>query len=49
MRSCLVFPHATVAHSGTYICHVLESIQDQAAYASVNVTVLGKTEARAPK
>lgn len=48
MRSCLVFPHATVAHSGTYVCHALESIQDQTAYASINVTVLGETEAHTP-
>lgn len=49
MRSCLVFPHATVAHSGTYVCHVLESIQGQTAYASVNVTVLGETGSHTPK
>lgn len=41
MRSCLIFPSATVAHSGKYICHVLESVQDQTASASVNITVLG--------
>ncbi|XP_019109315.2 platelet-derived growth factor receptor beta [Larimichthys crocea] len=40
MRSCLIFPSATVAHSGKYICHVLESVQDQTASASVNITVL---------
>uniref|UniRef100_H2T1W6 Platelet-derived growth factor receptor beta n=2 Tax=Takifugu rubripes TaxID=31033 RepID=H2T1W6_TAKRU len=40
MRSCLVFPHATVAHSGTYVCHAHESTQDQKAFASVNITVL---------
>uniref|UniRef100_A0A8C3A017 receptor protein-tyrosine kinase n=1 Tax=Cyclopterus lumpus TaxID=8103 RepID=A0A8C3A017_CYCLU len=40
MRSCLIFPSATVAHSGHYICHVHESIQDQRASASVNITVL---------
>lgn len=42
MRSCLVFPHATVAHSGTYVCHAHESTQDQKAFASVNITVLGE-------
>ncbi|XP_068450441.1 platelet-derived growth factor receptor beta [Clinocottus analis] len=40
MRSCLIFPRATVAHSGQYVCHVHESIQDQRASASVNITVL---------
>lgn len=41
MRSCLIFPAATVAHSGTYVCHVHEGIQDQTASASVKITVLG--------
>lgn len=41
MRSCLVFPRATLAHGGSYACHVHDSIQDQTASASVNVTVLG--------
>lgn len=41
MRSCLMFPRATVAHSGNYICHVHEGVQDQTASASVNITVLG--------
>ncbi|XP_068570767.1 platelet-derived growth factor receptor beta [Cebidichthys violaceus] len=40
MRSCLIFPEATLAHSGSYVCHVHESIQDQKASASVNITVL---------
>ncbi|XP_045886877.1 platelet-derived growth factor receptor beta isoform X2 [Micropterus dolomieu] len=40
MRSYLIYPHATVAHSGGYDCHVLESVQDQTASASVNITVL---------
>ncbi|XP_074503661.1 platelet-derived growth factor receptor beta isoform X2 [Sebastes fasciatus] len=40
MRSCLIFPRATVAHSGSYVCHVHESVQDQMASASVNITVL---------
>uniref|UniRef100_A0A3Q4AID1 receptor protein-tyrosine kinase n=2 Tax=Mola mola TaxID=94237 RepID=A0A3Q4AID1_MOLML len=40
MRSCLIFPRATVAQSGNYICHVHESVQDQKASASVNITVL---------
>lgn len=40
MRSCLIFPQATVAHSGNYKCHVHEGVQDQTAYASVNITVL---------
>ncbi|KAM9357184.1 platelet-derived growth factor receptor beta [Symphorus nematophorus] len=40
MRSCLIFPHATVAHSGKYICNVHEGVQDQTASASVNITVL---------
>lgn len=42
MRSCLVFSQATVDHSGKYVCHVHEGIQDQSASASVNITVLGK-------
>ncbi|XP_038555192.1 platelet-derived growth factor receptor beta [Micropterus salmoides] len=40
MRSYLIYPNATVAHSGGYDCHVLESVQDQTASASVNITVL---------
>ncbi|XP_076595337.1 platelet-derived growth factor receptor beta [Chaetodon auriga] len=40
MRSCLIFPQATVAHSGNYVCHVHEGVQDQTASASVNITVL---------
>lgn len=49
MRSSLLFPHATVAHSGTYVCHVFDSIQGQTAYASINITVLGETGAHTPK
>ena len=41
MRSCLIFPHTTVAHSGNYVCHALENVQDQLASASINITVLG--------
>ncbi|XP_041653057.1 platelet-derived growth factor receptor beta [Cheilinus undulatus] len=40
VRSCLIFPQTTVAHSGNYICHVHESVQDQTASASINITVL---------
>ncbi|CAN9514948.1 unnamed protein product [Ophioblennius macclurei] len=40
MRSCLIFPEATAAHSGEYVCHVHEGVQDQTASASVNITVL---------
>ncbi|XP_059202331.1 platelet-derived growth factor receptor beta [Centropristis striata] len=40
MRSCLFFPNTTVAHSGNYVCHVHESVEDQTASASVNITVL---------
>ncbi|KAK1904850.1 Platelet-derived growth factor receptor beta [Dissostichus eleginoides] len=40
MRSCLIFPHATVANSGNYVCHVHEPVLDQTASASVNITVL---------
>ncbi|CAI5651989.1 unnamed protein product [Oreochromis niloticus] len=40
MRSCLIFSQATVDHSGKYVCHVHEGIQDQSASASVNITVL---------
>uniref|UniRef100_A0A8C4GL34 receptor protein-tyrosine kinase n=1 Tax=Dicentrarchus labrax TaxID=13489 RepID=A0A8C4GL34_DICLA len=40
MRSCLIFPRATVAHSGNYVCHVHEGVQDQTASAMVNITVL---------
>lgn len=41
MRSCLIFPSATVAQSGNYICYVHETVQDQRASASINITVLG--------
>ena len=41
MRSCLIFSRATVAHSGNYVCHVHEGMQDQRDSASVNITVLG--------
>ncbi|KAG7518131.1 platelet-derived growth factor receptor beta [Solea senegalensis] len=40
MRSYLFFPRATMAHSGNYVCHVHEGVQDQSANASVNITVL---------
>ncbi|XP_078145117.1 platelet-derived growth factor receptor beta [Centroberyx gerrardi] len=40
MRSCLIFPRATLAHSGTYVCHVHEGVQDQSASANINITVL---------
>ncbi|KAL3044903.1 hypothetical protein OYC64_013220 [Pagothenia borchgrevinki] len=40
MRSFLIFPHATVANSGNYVCHVHEPVLDQTASASVNITVL---------
>ncbi|XP_057707246.1 platelet-derived growth factor receptor beta-like isoform X1 [Corythoichthys intestinalis] len=40
MRSCLIFPHATLAHSGKYVCHVQEVVLDQTASSSVNITVL---------
>ncbi|XP_075337401.1 platelet-derived growth factor receptor beta [Odontesthes bonariensis] len=40
MRSYLIFPRATVAHSGNYVCHVHEGVRDQMASASVNITVL---------
>ncbi|XP_035506085.2 platelet-derived growth factor receptor beta [Scophthalmus maximus] len=40
MRSYLIFPRTTVAHSGNYVCHVHEGVQDQTASASVNITVL---------
>nr|XP_046261799.1 platelet-derived growth factor receptor beta [Scatophagus argus]XP_046261800.1 platelet-derived growth factor receptor beta [Scatophagus argus] len=40
MRSSLIYPRAMVAHSGNYICHVHEGVQDQTASASVNITVL---------
>ncbi|XP_056151568.1 platelet-derived growth factor receptor beta isoform X2 [Lampris incognitus] len=40
MRSCLIFPRATLAHSGNYICHVHEDVQDQSASANINITVL---------
>lgn len=40
MRSCLIFPEASVAHSGSYKCHVREGVQEQTASASVNITVL---------
>lgn len=40
MRSCLIFPQASVAHSGNYKCHVREGVQEQTASASINITVL---------
>ncbi|XP_040903802.1 platelet-derived growth factor receptor beta [Toxotes jaculatrix] len=40
MRSCLIYPQTTVAHSGNYVCNVHESVQDQTASASINITVL---------
>lgn len=40
MRSCLIFPDASVVHSGNYKCHVREGVQEQTASASVNITVL---------
>ncbi|XP_068596390.1 platelet-derived growth factor receptor beta [Brachionichthys hirsutus] len=40
MRSCLIFPQTSVAHSGNYTCHVQESVQGQNASSSVNITVL---------
>lgn len=40
MRSCLIFPQASVAHSGNYKCHVREGVQEQNASASINITVL---------
>ncbi|XP_054647909.1 platelet-derived growth factor receptor beta [Dunckerocampus dactyliophorus] len=40
MRSCLIFPNATLAHSGNYVCQVHEGVQDQTASANVNITVL---------
>lgn len=45
MRSCLVFPHAMKAHSGTYVCRVNESVNGQTDSASITVTVLGETGA----
>lgn len=44
MRSCLTLPHATVADSGNYICHIQESVQGHAASASAKITVLGETD-----
>ncbi|XP_071314346.1 platelet-derived growth factor receptor beta [Trachinotus anak] len=40
MHSCLIFPSAKVAHSGNYICHVRDNVEDHTASASVNITVL---------
>ncbi|XP_029918075.1 platelet-derived growth factor receptor beta isoform X2 [Myripristis murdjan] len=40
MRSYLIFPHATLAQSGNYVCHVHEGVRDQSASANVNITVL---------
>ena len=44
MRSCLFIPRALLAHGGPYVCHVHEGVQDQSATATVNITVLGKTQ-----
>lgn len=40
MRSCLIFPEASVAHSGIYKCHVREGVEEHTASASVDITVL---------
>ncbi|CAB1337047.1 unnamed protein product [Coregonus sp. 'balchen'] len=40
MRSCLIVSKATLAHTGQYVCHVHEGVQDQSATANVNITVL---------
>ncbi|XP_030594711.1 platelet-derived growth factor receptor beta [Archocentrus centrarchus] len=40
MRSCLIFSHTTVDNSGNYACYVHEGVQDQSAFASINITVL---------
>ncbi|KAM9795325.1 platelet-derived growth factor receptor beta [Neosynchiropus ocellatus] len=42
MRSSLIFPTVSLDHSGTYMCHVKDDVQDQTASASVNITVLEK-------
>uniref|UniRef100_A0A8C8E0G7 Platelet-derived growth factor receptor alpha n=1 Tax=Oryzias sinensis TaxID=183150 RepID=A0A8C8E0G7_9TELE len=42
MRSYLMFPGTTVAHSGTYVCHAHELVQDQEASASIDITVFEK-------
>lgn len=41
-RSSYFFPSATVDQSGSYVCHVHDSIQDQRNSASINITVLGR-------
>lgn len=41
MRSYLIFPRATVAHSGKYVCRVDENVKGLSASASINITVLG--------
>lgn len=41
MRSCLIFPYTTVAHSGSYICHVHESVIGHTSSANVSIHVLG--------
>ncbi|CAL8355137.1 unnamed protein product [Merluccius merluccius] len=40
MRSCLLFPHATLAHQGSYHCHVQENVQGHTSTADVYITVL---------
>uniref|UniRef100_A0A1A8HEE1 receptor protein-tyrosine kinase n=1 Tax=Nothobranchius korthausae TaxID=1143690 RepID=A0A1A8HEE1_9TELE len=40
MRSSLLFPQVTVAHSGVYECHVFESVVGHTASASIHITVL---------
>uniref|UniRef100_A0A3Q3JWT3 receptor protein-tyrosine kinase n=1 Tax=Monopterus albus TaxID=43700 RepID=A0A3Q3JWT3_MONAL len=40
VRSFLIFPSVTVAHSGQYVCHVRESVHDQDATAAIAITVL---------
>ncbi|XP_026213814.1 platelet-derived growth factor receptor beta [Anabas testudineus] len=40
MRSCLIFPYTTVAHSGSYICHVHESVIGHTSSANVSIRVL---------
>ncbi|XP_031425684.1 platelet-derived growth factor receptor beta [Clupea harengus] len=47
MRSYLNLAHATPADAGMYVCHVRESVSEQTASTSINITVLERGFVRA--
>lgn len=42
MRSCLNISNATLAHSGSYMCHASEGVGNQQTSVNINITVLEK-------